>query len=127
MAQTVCILLGDEDRLRLAAIAGDRNRPQKHVQRARIVLLSGERLPVLAVACGQVLTAPARGALRFLGRDGETAPQAELRNLLLPNAARLKNAGLSPGSIARARPASETLPDFGRSRGHYGTADTGLT
>ena len=50
MAQTVCILLGDEDRLRLAAILGDRNRPQKHVQRARIVLLSADRLPVLAVA-----------------------------------------------------------------------------
>jgi hypothetical protein len=50
MAQTVCILLGDEDRLRLAAIVGDRNRPQKHVQRARIVLLSADRLPVLAVA-----------------------------------------------------------------------------
>src|SRR5258708_18673408 len=50
MAQTVCILLGDEDRMRLAAIVGDRNRPQKHVQRARIVLLSADRLPVLAVA-----------------------------------------------------------------------------
>ena len=50
MAQTVCILLGDEDRMRLAAIVGDRNRPQKHVQRARIVLLSADRLPVLSVA-----------------------------------------------------------------------------
>src|SRR3984893_10640702 len=50
MAQTVCILLGEEDRTRLAAIVGDRNRPQKHVQRARIVLLSADRLPVLAVA-----------------------------------------------------------------------------
>ena len=50
MAQTVCILLGDEDRMRLAAIVVDRNRPQKHVQRARIVLLSADRLPVLAVA-----------------------------------------------------------------------------
>ena len=50
MAQTVCILLGDEDRLRLAALVGDRNRPQKHVQRARIVLLSADCLPVLAVA-----------------------------------------------------------------------------
>jgi len=49
MAQTVCILLGDENRMRLAAIVGDRNRPQKHVQRARIVLLSADRLPVLAV------------------------------------------------------------------------------
>src|ERR1700724_2618577 len=50
MAQTVCILLGEEDRARLAAFVGDRNRPQKHVQRARIVLLSADRLPVLAVA-----------------------------------------------------------------------------
>ena len=36
--------------MRLAAIVGDRNRPQKHVQRARIVLLSADRLPVLSVA-----------------------------------------------------------------------------
>jgi len=50
MAQTVCILLGEDDRKRLAAIIGDRNRPQKHVQRARIVHLSAEHLPVLAVA-----------------------------------------------------------------------------
>jgi DNA invertase Pin-like site-specific DNA recombinase len=50
MAQTVSIVLGDEDRMRLAAIVDDRNRPQKHVQRARIVLLSADRLPVLAVA-----------------------------------------------------------------------------
>jgi transposase len=50
MAQCVCILLGDEDRQRLAAIIGDRNRPQKHVQRARIVLLAADRLAVLSVA-----------------------------------------------------------------------------
>jgi hypothetical protein len=50
MAQTVCILLDAEERTRLAAIVGDRNRPQKHVQRARIVLLSADRLPVLSVA-----------------------------------------------------------------------------
>jgi transposase len=50
MAQTVCILLGDDERKRLVAIVGDRNRPQKHVQRARIILLSAERLTVLAVA-----------------------------------------------------------------------------
>ena len=50
MAQSVCILVGAEERTRLAAIIGDRNRPQKHVQRARIVLLSADRLPVLSVA-----------------------------------------------------------------------------
>ena len=50
MGQTVCILVGAEDRTRLAAIAGDRNRLQKHVQRARIVLFSADRLPALEVA-----------------------------------------------------------------------------
>jgi transposase len=50
MAQTVCIILGAEDRTRLAAVIGDRNRPHTHVQRARIILLSADRLPVLAVA-----------------------------------------------------------------------------
>jgi hypothetical protein len=34
----------------LRAVVVDRNRPQKHVRRARIVLLSAERLPVLAMA-----------------------------------------------------------------------------
>ncbi len=50
MGQTVCILLGAEDRARLVAVAGDRNRSQKHAQRANIVLLSAERLLVLEVA-----------------------------------------------------------------------------
>jgi len=50
MAQTVNVVVDAEDRARLAAVIGDRNRPQKHVQRARIVLLSAERLPVLTVA-----------------------------------------------------------------------------
>ena len=50
MGQTVCTLLTAEDRARLTAIIGDRNRAQKHVQRARIVLHSADRLPVLEVA-----------------------------------------------------------------------------
>jgi len=50
MAQTLCPLVSAEDRSRLAAIIGDRNRPQKHAARARIVLLSAERLDVTAVA-----------------------------------------------------------------------------
>ena len=50
MAQTVSIVIGAEDRVRLAAILDDRNAPQKHVQRARIVLLSAERLTALEVA-----------------------------------------------------------------------------
>jgi transposase len=50
MAQDVCVIVSTEDRARLAAIVGDRGRPLKHVQRARIVLLSAERSPVLEVA-----------------------------------------------------------------------------
>jgi transposase len=74
MAQTVCILLGTEDRTRLAAIIGDRNRPQKHVQRARIVLCSAERLPVVEVAHRVGISRPAvwRWQQRFAeeGVDG---------------------------------------------------------
>jgi len=39
MAQTVSIIIASGDRARLAAVIEDRNSPQKHVQRARIVLL----------------------------------------------------------------------------------------
>ena len=37
MAQTVCVLVNAEEAARLEAIVADRNRPLKHVQRARIV------------------------------------------------------------------------------------------
>jgi transposase len=50
MAQTVSVIVGSEDRARLAAIIGDRNRPLKHTQRANIILLSAKRLLVLEVA-----------------------------------------------------------------------------
>lgn len=35
---------------RLAAVVGDRSRPLKHIQRARIILHSAQRLPVAEVA-----------------------------------------------------------------------------
>jgi transposase InsO family protein len=50
MAQTVSVIVPAEDRERLLAIIGDRNRPLKHVQRAKIILFSAERLRVLEVA-----------------------------------------------------------------------------
>jgi transposase len=50
MGQTVSVIVNAEDRERLAAIIGDRNRPLKHVQRARIVLLSADRLPAAEIA-----------------------------------------------------------------------------
>jgi transposase len=50
MAQTVSVIVSTEDRARLLAITGDRGRPLKHIQRARIVLHSADRLPVVEVA-----------------------------------------------------------------------------
>ena len=50
MAQIVCPLVSAEDRARLEAIVADRNRAQKHVARARIILHSADRLNVAEVA-----------------------------------------------------------------------------
>jgi len=74
MAQTVSIIVRSEDRARLAAVAADRNRPQKHVQRARIILLSADKLPVADVARQAGISRPAvwRWQQRFAeeGVDG---------------------------------------------------------
>jgi Homeodomain-like domain len=59
MAQTLCPLVSAEDRQRLAAIVADRNCPQKHVIRVRIVLLSSERRDVAAVAREAGISRPA--------------------------------------------------------------------
>ncbi len=59
MAHTVSVIVGFEDRARLAAILKDRNRPLKHLQRANIILLSAERLPVLEVARRAGVSRPA--------------------------------------------------------------------
>ncbi|MGH6895303.1 MAG: IS630 family transposase [Geminicoccaceae bacterium] len=50
MAQIVCPVVSAGDRARLEAIVADRNRTQKHVARARIILGSAERLSVAGVA-----------------------------------------------------------------------------
>ena len=74
MAQTVCSFLSAGDRQRLAAIVADRNRPQKHVARAWIILHSAERLDVAEVARRAGLSRPAvwRWQQRFAeaGVDG---------------------------------------------------------
>src|SRR6202140_5356027 len=59
MAQTVSVIVTAAERARLAAIVGDRSRPLKHVQRARIVLHSADRLPVLEVARRPSVSRPA--------------------------------------------------------------------
>ncbi|MGH6920753.1 MAG: IS630 family transposase [Geminicoccaceae bacterium] len=50
MAQIVCPWVSVEDRARLEAIVADRNRAQKHVARARIILGSADGLSVAQVA-----------------------------------------------------------------------------
>src|SRR3954471_14636477 len=74
MAQTVDILLRADDRAALTAILDDRNRPQKHVQRARIVLLSADRLSVVEVARQTDLSRPA--VWRWQQRFAEKASTA---------------------------------------------------
>jgi transposase len=74
MAQLVCPLVSAEDRQRLAAVLADRNRPQKHAARARIILASAERLEVAAIARRVGISRPAvwRWQQRFAeaGVDG---------------------------------------------------------
>ena len=50
MAQTVSLLLSAQHSADLQGIIEDRGRLVKHVQRAQIILLSAERLPVLEIA-----------------------------------------------------------------------------
>ena len=78
MAQIVNVILSTEDRERLLAIASDRSRPLKHVQRARIILLSAERLPVLQVADQAGVSRPA--VWRWQQRYGEEGIDGLLRD-----------------------------------------------
>jgi len=83
MAQTVSVIVSAEDRARLAAIIGDRRRPLKHVQRAKIVLHSADRLPALEVARRCEVSRPAvwrwqrhyaEGGVDRLLREGSRKP-----------------------------------------------------
>ena len=76
MAQNICLVVDDGDRRLLASIAADRNRPQKHIQRARIVLLSAERLPVAEVARQAGVSRPA--VWRWQARYAEAGVDALL-------------------------------------------------
>jgi transposase len=82
MAQSVSVVVGAEDRGRLVAVVGDRNRPQKHAQRARIVLLSAQRLPVLAVAAQAGVSRPS--VWRWQQRFAEAGVDGLLRDKTRP-------------------------------------------
>ena len=66
--------IASEDRTRLAGVIENRNTAHKHIQRAQIVLLSVDRLPVLEVARQIGISRPAiwRWQLRYAeqGVDG---------------------------------------------------------
>jgi len=95
MAQTVCVILGADERARLAAIIGDRSRPLKHVQRARIVLFSADQLPVLEVARRAGVSRPA--VWRWQQRYGEEGIDGLLRDKTRPPG----KPPLSPATIAK--------------------------
>ena len=78
MAQTVNPVVNSADRARLAAVVEDRNRPQKHVQRARIILLSAERLSVLEVAARSGASRPS--VWRWQQRFAEEGVEGLLRD-----------------------------------------------
>src|SRR5829696_4134066 len=95
MAQTSCVILSGADRKRLGAIIADRNRPQKHVQRARIILHSGERLPVLEVARRAGASRPA--VWRWRQRFAEEGIEGLLRDKTRPPG----KAPLPPETVAQ--------------------------
>ncbi len=82
MAQTLCVLVNAEEAARLEAIVADRNRPLKHVQRARIILASVERLPVLEVAQRTGASRPA--VWRWQARYAEQGVDGLLRDKTRP-------------------------------------------
>src|SRR3954453_15422192 len=78
MAQTVCVIPSAAEKERLTAIVADRSRPLKHILRARIVLLSAERLTVQDVARQAGVSRPA--VWRWQQRYGEQGVDGLLRD-----------------------------------------------
>jgi transposase len=78
MAQIVCPLVSAADRARLETIVADRNRAQKHVARARIILGSAARLSVAEVARRAGVGRPA--VWRWQRRFAEAGVEGLLRD-----------------------------------------------
>src|SRR5437016_1061661 len=78
MAQTVCVVLSSAEREQLAAIAADRNRPRKHVERARIVLASADRPSAQRVAQSIGVSRPT--VWRWQQRFAESGVEGLLRD-----------------------------------------------
>jgi transposase len=78
MAQQVCVVLSNEEREQLAVIAADRNRPRKHVERARIVLASADRHSAQRVAQSIGVSRPT--VWRWQQRFAESGVEGVLRD-----------------------------------------------
>ena len=95
MPQTVNPIVFSSDRERLAAIVEDRNRPQKHVQRATIILLSAERLTAVAIAARSGASRPS--VWRWQQRFAEEGVDGLLRD----KTRKPGRAPLAPATIAK--------------------------
>ena len=78
MAQQVCVVLSAADREQLATVAADRNRPRKHVERARIVLASADRQSAQRVA--QIIGVSRPTVWRWQQRFAESGVEGLLRD-----------------------------------------------
>src|ERR1700739_3838389 len=78
MAQQVCVALSAAEREQLAAIVADRNRPRKHVERARIVLASADRHSAQRVAQSVGVSRPT--VWRWQQRFAESGVEGLLRD-----------------------------------------------
>src|SRR5215471_2311365 len=78
MAQQVCVVLSAAEREQLVAIAADRNRPRKHIERAQIVLTSADRHPVQQVA--QIIGVSRSTVWRWQQRFAESGIDGLLRD-----------------------------------------------
>ena len=78
MAQQVCVVVSTAEREQLAAIAADRNRPRKHLERARIVLASADRHSAQRVAQSIAVSRPT--VWRWQQRFAEAGVEGLLRD-----------------------------------------------
>src|SRR5262245_46872693 len=107
MAQQVCVVLSGAEREQLAAIAADRNRPGKHVDRARIVLASADRQAPQRIAQSLGVSRPT--VSRWQQRFAESGVAGLLRDKTrkpgkapIPAATTARVVALTPVSQGRA-------------------------
>ena len=89
MREACCLWLSAADRARLAALAADRNSPQKHVWRANIVLLSADRVGTVEIMRRTGTAKPSvwRWQARYLAAGVEGLLRDKIRPSRIPRLA----------------------------------------